>query len=388
MSARSARTRPGCPAIQITCVIPQRDSAHFRSLLSPLGIREMTLQSARRTLLRERRMRSRGVPPLSEELVEIARFYVPPAGEGRAVSVLADGFGFGEPGRGSLVSRRMTLLGVTPSSACGRPPGRTTRDRTRVSRDLAGLCCIVPRGEGTAVARVALEAGLCAPVVTFGRGVGSRGRLGLIRVTIPVEKEIVTLFLSRHDVDEAFRLMSEVMRLDRPGAGFCYWFPLESGILDTRIWVGRQPHVASMEQVIAALDGVTGDTVWRRKTERTSPVAGHPFPLSSYTIHGTEGDTEPIVRSAMGAGAGGATLSRLRRERLDGASGALAACENSDLIVAESALPAIQEAVGKAGLLDQAGFVEIAGVGGASGYRPPATRHGRPGPQGQARRLT
>ncbi len=363
----------GSAAVEITCVVPRQGSTGFHDLLKPFGVGEFTLQSARRTLLREARRR-RGLTPLAEELVDIVRFHVPPGGEEAVVPALVNAFGFGEPGRGSLTLRTIFLAGIAPGAAAGvtapgsaAPGGGRPSGETRMIHDLACLCSIVPRGVGTAIARVALEAGLGVPVVTYGRGVGSRGRLGLIRVTIPVEKEIVTFLPSLHDIDEAFRLVNEVMRLSRPGAGFCYWYPLAGGILDTRIWAGRQPFVASMEQVIATLDVMTGGTAWRRKAERIENE-GRPLPMASYTIQGNEGETEPILRAALDAGAGGATQSWLRRERLDEAENGSSAREMSDLIVEESTLQRIHQSVCQAGLLGQDGFVEISDAGAACGY--------------------
>ncbi|NLO06086.1 MAG: hypothetical protein GX131_09705 [candidate division WS1 bacterium] len=217
-----------------------------------------------------------------------------------------------------------------------------------------------------------LNAGLGAPTVTYASGVASRARLGLIRITIPAEKEIVTSLVARHDVHEAFRMVTEVLRVDRPGAGFCYWSPVHGGILDTRMWTGRQPHVASMEQVIAALDAVTGDTSWRSKMERAASNAGAPpVRLVSYTIYGPESDTEAVVDAALAAGAGGATLSRVHRELLRDESDIPSAYESSELIIPETVLPDVHEAVIATGLIGRRGFVELAEVGGATGYRSP-----------------
>ncbi len=358
-------------ASQITCIVPRQGPAAYHQALGALGVVEYTLQSARRTLLSEQRQR-RGVRPLLEELVDVVRFRVPTAAEDALVSALTERFAFGEPGRGSLVIRRSVLAGASPrATEIERPSGAS-----RPKEELAGLCCIVPRGEGQAIARVSLEAGLGAPVVTYAKGVGSRGKLGLIRITIPVEKEIVTIQLSRHDIDEAFRLVSDVMKLGRPGAGFCYWYPLSGGVLDTRIWVGRQPYVASMEQVIAALDVMTGGTAWRRKTERAggAPISQGGAPAqASYTINGPEGETEAALGAALEAGAGGATQSLIRLERLDGDQHRSSAREVTDLVVAADALPRIHGAVTGVGALERDSFVEIAGVGAAGGYHTSRT---------------
>ena len=359
---------PGAPAVKVTCVVPHERGPRLRALIRELGIDEMTIQHARRTLLHDRRIRLGDAVPLSDELVEVVRFRVHVVCEEQVIASLVAGHGFGEPGRGNIVSRRVHLLGLD-LPPCEELPQPTPTQQALQRRELAGLCCIVPRGEGTSIARLVLNAGLGAPFVTYAQGVASRAKLGLIRVTIPAGKEIVTTFVDCHDVGDAFRMVNEVLRINRPGAGFCYWYSLHAGMLDTRIWVGRQPHVASMEQVITALDMLTGGTTWRRKMEATtSQVTATANRLTGYTIHGPEVETEPVVNAALAAGAGGATLYRVHRELLKGADDLPSALESSELIIPESMLPRIHEAVSSTGLVERRGFIEVADVGGASGY--------------------
>lgn len=363
---------PGSPAIKIICVVSHEGGSRLRRLIFELGIEDMTTQHARQTLLRERRVKIRESVALSEKLVEVVKFHVDEASEERVIMALADGYGFGKPGFGSIVSQKVNLVGIAPPSSNLGPPAPPDRN-VLLRRELAGLSCIVPRGTGTAIARVMLSAGLGVPVVTYAEGVASRGRLGLIRVTIPAEKEIVTVFVGRRDIGEAFRMVNEMLHTNRPGVGFSYWYPLSLGLLDTRIWMGGQPHVASMEQIIAALDMITGDTAWRSKLDRGSghaPVSRGR--LTSYAIHGPEIETEPVVNSALAAGATGATLTRVHREMLRAADDAPSAYESSELIIPSDRLPRIHETVSATHLIEQAGFIEIAEVGEASGYRLPA----------------
>lgn len=192
----------------------------------------------------------------------------------------------------------------------------------------------------------------------------------MIRVTIPVEKEIVNLTLSRRDADEAFRLINEVIKLGkRPGAGFCYWYPLDCGILDTRIWMGHQPYVASIEQVITALDVITGDTAWRRKTGETVPAKECSLSLASYAIYGPEGETNTAVRAALAAGAGGATQMLIRHEHFRDSERISSAYELTELVIADAALKQVHDAVIHADLSTKNGYSEISAAENASGYK-------------------
>jgi nitrogen regulatory protein PII len=361
----NADTRfPRTSSVQITCIVPRDSSAALSSAFDSLKITEYLLQPARRTMLGERK-NSRGSIPISHELVDIVRFCVPEASADSVVDAMAEILRFGEPGRGSIVQRRVNLEGQAVQVFEDIKTSRVAQK----AQGLAGLCCVVARGDGTDIARVLLEAGLGAPTVTYGRGVGSREKLGLIRVTIPAEKELVNLLLSRRDVEEAFNIVSEVMKLGhRPGAGFCYWYPLESGILDTRIWIGRQLHVASMEQVISALDIITGDTAWRRKSGGLNVSAGRPMKMVVCSIHGPERETETAVRAALAAGAGGATRSLTKRELIDASGRSGSAREVTDIVMVKSVLPQVLQAITESGLYGQDGFVEVSDVGASSGY--------------------
>jgi hypothetical protein len=71
-------------------------------------------------------------------------------------------------------------------STPAQPAG--TRRRFPLLGDLSGIGCILPRGLGDPIARIALELGTCVPAITFGIGTGLRDRLGLLRIAIPAER--------------------------------------------------------------------------------------------------------------------------------------------------------------------------------------------------------
>jgi nitrogen regulatory protein PII len=257
----NADTRfPRTSSVQITCIVPRDSSAALSSAFDSLKITEYLLQPARRTMLGERK-NSRGSIPISHELVDIVRFCVPEASADSVVDAMAEILRFGEPGRGSIVQRRVNLEGQAVQVFEDIKTSRVAQK----AQGLAGLCCVVARGDGTDIARVLLEAGLGAPTVTYGRGVGSREKLGLIRVTIPAEKELVNLLLSRRDVEEAFNIVSEVMKLGhRPAPVSAIGIRMKA-VSGYRIWIAD-----SLCGEHGTGDFLTrhnyGDTAWRRKS--------------------------------------------------------------------------------------------------------------------------
>jgi nitrogen regulatory protein PII len=219
--------------------------------------------------------------------------------------------------------------------------------------------------------------GLAAPVVTYGTGMGLREKLGPLRITIPADKDVLHLVVSRQDAQVAFDFMTDVARLHQPGRGFIYISPVRFGVINSRIYRGEVRHVASMEQVIAAIDTLKRDTGWRKKTTlpRARRERGYLRDLVSYTILGAESRVEELVRAALDAGAGGATVSALRAGGPAPESGEYVtrARQASDLIISASLVRPVHRAVLARGepSADPTDFIELSEVEKASTYRHP-----------------
>lgn len=170
-------------------------------------------------------------------------------------------------------------------------------------------------GSGDELAREVLELGACVPVITMGIGTGLRDRLGLLRITIPPEKEIVHLLVPKQDDESIMKLMIEELRLNRPGRGFIYSSPVDYALVDTRIHSGKQEHAASIEQIIAAIDELKSGTAWRKRF-----ISNNDFKISKFirknqemTIFCMEGQSDEIIRTCLEMGVGGATVSRVKK---------------------------------------------------------------------------
>lgn len=132
------------------------------------------------------------------------------------------------------------------------------------------ICVLSDPGSGDQLAKMALDLGVCVPVITYGTGNDIRDQLGLIRITIPAEKEIVHLLMPEQDSDSIIKLLVEHGRLDKPGKGFIYQTPVSHGLIDTQMKIGNQKYAASMEQIIAAIDQLRTNTNWRKRLDADS----------------------------------------------------------------------------------------------------------------------
>jgi nitrogen regulatory protein PII len=88
------------------------------------------------------------------------------------------------------------------------------------------ITCVVQRGKGEAVAKAAMKAGAPAATVYFARGTGIRERLGLLRIAISPEKEVIDIVISDDKANAVFDAMVSEGKLDTPGMGFIYMIPV------------------------------------------------------------------------------------------------------------------------------------------------------------------
>jgi hypothetical protein len=219
-------------------------------------------------------------------------------------------------GRGWIFAQRIVIRRGTPlkfdeerlETLCGS-------EDTLPPEDYAFICCTVPRGMGDALAVAVLELGICVPVISFGTGVGLRDKLGLLRITIPVEKEIIWFLVPRSDTELVEKTLIPRARLDVPGHGFLYKIFVHAAAVNLRVRQGKRVHAATMEQVIAALDEVRGSSDWRRlgaKTSESSGAGGDKMNTHKGLFFiGAEEEVEVFRRTAMENGARGATLNHL-----------------------------------------------------------------------------
>lgn len=272
--------------------------------------------SGRTIVLQEKRKGLGLVRPfrLVEEQTDILSFFVPPSQEEDCLDFIIEQGELTIPGRGSAYSEEVTVYespGLFEKNSLSLCPSHKIRKQSH----LTGLCCVVQRGQANGVARVPLDIGVSVPVVTFGVGTGVRDKLGLLRIAIPAEKEVIHLAMSTHDADTVMKMMINAGNLDEPGRGFIFQYPISKGLLDTKITHGVARHVASIEQIITTLDELKGDTVWRQRGCREIVTTEENCllnDLSDLTLTCNEGRAQDLVKEALRAGAGGATIGRVR----------------------------------------------------------------------------
>lgn len=208
--------------------------------------------------------------------------------------------GLDTPGMGSLIMQDVSVYAE----------GKTKSRKPRMAQITAILS--LPNA-GDLFAACALDYGIGVPVVSLGEGTGLRDSLGLLRITIPPQKEIVHLVVSKYDSENMLKILIEHGYINRPGGGFIYSTPVYTANPDTKITIGKQTHSASMDQMIEAIDELKGDASWRKRSmdEKTGKVR-FIRKQREITVYCPEGSAEKITSCAIDAGANGATFSRVQ----------------------------------------------------------------------------
>ncbi len=300
---------------KVTAIVLKGTAADIMEALTAEGIFSFHLSAGRGVLLHDRKgLFGLGAGSyLSDDPVEIFTFLVPLDMEEYILDFIMHKGSLDVPGRGSVHGERVEL--VRAHDLCHENKAEFSKPEHTYRRDseVQGICCIVQRGEGEVLARAALDIGVCVPTITFGTGTGIRDKLGLLRITIPAEKDIVSLVADNQDAEDVLNLLINKGKLDHPGKGFIYQYPMTQSHTNKKMTRGTPKHAASMEQIISAIDQYHGSTIWRRRSgglPEEDVDRKYLTDLTDLVLMCNEGWSERLVTAAMSVGAAGATITK------------------------------------------------------------------------------
>ena len=346
--------------VQITCIVYQPITNKALGAMEALGVEEYDLQPCRAVMLR-RKDGFMGIGEgigLEEELSDRITFYVSTDAAEIALQALVDACNLTVPGRGSAVCEEIDI--VKGSAWNGRPltpvPGT---DDIATQNNLASITCTkLAFGRGNSIANSVLDLGVPMPLVAAGTGTGLRDKLGVVRVALPAEKEMVNAFVTAHETHEVLGSLFDSARLDRFGAGFIYGTPLVRGVINHMV-VRGQRHAASMEQLIAAVDDIKGSPEWRKRSLGDEEAEANrrydfAYDLVNLTLICNESKISQLTQAILAAGVSGSVIVRLSHARFDGAeSTVFPSREMTELIIGKDEVEEIAGVILDAGLFDK-----------------------------------
>lgn len=217
------------------------------------------------------------------------------------------------PGHGSVYSESITVYHENSLYFI------TDTMKSEINKDpffkgLTGIFCILQRGLGEPISKIILENGIGVPTVTYGTGTGLRDKLGLLKITLPREKDILKIVVNSSDAEHVMNFIIEAGRLESPGRGFIYEYPVKNGFINTRTSMDGVRHAANIDQIIAALDKLNGGVEWRKRssTIRTGFSTRKFFNGIDLHFYCNEGFALEIVAALRKLGVSGSTMKNLK----------------------------------------------------------------------------
>jgi len=191
-------------------------------------------------------------------------------------------------------------------------------DTIEYKHDMTGIFCISQKDKSEPIAKAAMREGSPGPTVVFGQGRGIRERLGLLRIAISPEKELIRVVVDSYDMEPVFDAMVSEGKLDTPGMGFIYSMPVNKALVSIASVVGEGGQLASSHQMIKAIDDLKGGPGWRSQgldESGDSSPSERKFltDLVRLTCVTERGKGDNMVDAAIAAGAPGASIAYGRK---------------------------------------------------------------------------
>ena len=346
----------------ITCIADMNITEAMDQCLTELSLPEVFVQSAKQMSLIDHKgfLGLRPSTRLQENRAVIYRMCVPQEFGTGIIRRISEATDLKMGGRGGIFTRHISLRRGTPLVFDNEKLEKLCGISNKIPpEDHALVCCTVPRGGGDSLAKAVLELGVCVPVIFFGTGVGLRDKLGLMRITIPIEKEIIWFIVPRSEAELVEKNIIPRARLDIPGKGFLYKSYVHAPVVNLRVRQGKRLHAASMEQVIAALDEIRGSSDWRRlgsKLIESIKSRTKTFSTKGLFFIGDEDEVELLRITAMENGARGATLNSVEMRSYSDHSSSQAMVSHSrqlcDIIVSRDVEEKLKEPFSQTGLFE------------------------------------
>jgi nitrogen regulatory protein PII len=303
----------------ITVVIHVALFSQLKDHLAELGINHLYHLFGRSMMLNEGRgffnvLRSSDV---ISEPVEVLHFYLPLEYEAPVMKAIVKSSRLDVPGRGSIFSRHIDLHngpveGVLCQVKTDKLPSVEAQMDISLYSNLVQIHCTMSKGLVDEVARLLLHLGV-VPMITNAAGTGLRDQLGLLRITIPKEKELLSVVVGQQEANSIMDKIITWGKLDRPGRGFIWQGPIEKGVINFKTSQKVIGQAASTEQIIAAIDSLKGSFSWRQGSTGISHQGRRDyFRGTEFMMQVNEGMSLNIAKEMIKLGISGATVQLLR----------------------------------------------------------------------------
>lgn len=247
----------------VTAVLPNASTQEVvPAILQDAGASALVWK-ARGTLLHDHWWK-RWFPPISPAKTML-QMLVPDADVARIVGTVVDAGRLHQQATGAVFSTpcEHVYFGSDFHVWPAREGAGLVADKHELTENLSIIYCIVGHKLSDRVAKAAMTVGAHGPIVYYSEGRGLRDRLGWLRITKEHEKEVLMVIADESDADAVFEAMAKAGDLHLPGRGFMYRLNIDRGMFNLPSRVSHHHYDANMQQIINAIDHLSGHTHWR-----------------------------------------------------------------------------------------------------------------------------
>jgi hypothetical protein len=183
----------------------------------------------------------------------------------------------------------------------------------KLQKSLKLITCICQKGKADGIANAAVFEGSGSPIIHYGEGKGVRDRMGLLKIAVNPEKEVIYVVTDHLESDRIFDAMVEAGNLYAPGMGFIYTTNISTGFVNLHTTLSTSHTEATVEQIIKAIDELKGNKNWRIANTGLSAIRRPQRKTISNLVNlklvTRRGLGDEFIYEAMHSGAHGATRS-------------------------------------------------------------------------------
>lgn len=249
----------------ITAILPEAYIERTLDALKDIG-QDVIRWHARGTL-QDKRWFRKFIPGISPEK-GVIRVLVTNQEVDQVMQVILEQGNLHQQGTGAVycIPCNELYIGGHFHSSCTDKESAEESGNSSLKENLDVIYCLVAKNQSEPVANAAINAGAHGPIVHYCEGRGLRDRLGWLRITKQVEKEVLTVIVDNANANNIFDAMANAGKLDLPGRGYMYQMPVDKGLFNLPSHFDANRHAANMQQVIGAIDHLMGHQHWRDQT--------------------------------------------------------------------------------------------------------------------------
>jgi hypothetical protein len=295
---------------KITLIIDSDFNKKVLELLPSCGILDFYSAVGRQNFLRKA---IRFINPFTERYMvlprqsDIFRFYVPNIYEKSVLSNISEHLALKTSGNGSIFAENAEVFvknqKLYDEELLKKLPLREENNLF----DYTLVEAIVQRDSADAISKNVLEMGYGVPAVCFGEGIGLRQKLGLLRIVVPANKEIMFFIVPPPNTQSLIDVVKKSAQLDTPGQGVILAESVRAMNVNIRIHLETQRHAATMDQIINSIDIMHGSTDWRSSAKSAKTILKGGEKHYRFVLITEEDSLEETIKTALEAGVGGAT---------------------------------------------------------------------------------